>query len=84
MSFFCGIISVTVLFFLFFLLTKGSDGEYEKHIVEWASSFPVFRFLLIFVFIIAATGVDIKILKAHKVNYQYIFDLDPNYRVTHI
>jgi hypothetical protein len=65
-------------------LTRGSDGAYEQHIIDWAASFPVFRFLLVIIFIVAATGVDIKILKHHKVNYQYIFDLDPNYKMTHI
>lgn len=73
-----------MLFFAFFLVTKGSDGEYAPHIYEWAASFPLFRFLLIIVFIVGATAFDMRVLKANKVNFQYIFDLDPNYRLTYI
>jgi len=82
MTFFCGITSVMVFFFAIFLATRGSDGKYIQHINEWAASFPVFRFLLVLIFILAACSVDISILKANRVNFQYIFELDPNYRMS--
>lgn len=31
---------------------------------------------------VVSAGVAIKILRAFKVNYLYIFELDPNYKIT--
>jgi len=83
-SFFCGIISIMFLFFLFFISIRGSDGNYVQHIYEWASTFPLFRFSLVLIFVVAAAAADMKILKLNKVNFQYIFGLDPNYRITQV
>ncbi len=35
-------------------------------------------------FIVASAGVAIKILRKYKVNYIFIFELDPNYKVTYM
>jgi len=34
------------------------------------------------VFTVLSTAVAIRILRAYKVNYLFIFELDPNYKVT--
>ena len=33
---------------------------------------------------VAFTGLSVRILRAHKVNYMFIFDLDPHFRMTHM
>lgn len=43
-----------------------------------------FRFLLMLIFTLAATGAAVKILKQFKVNYMFIFELDPQYKITHV
>jgi len=83
-TFFCGIISVTMLFFLIFILMNGTDGHKIEEVEEWAASFPVFRFLLVLVFIVTAAAIDVYIMKTNRVNYQYVFELDPNYRMTQV
>lgn len=34
------------------------------------------------IFTVLSTAVAIRILRAYKVNYLFIFELDPNYKVT--
>lgn len=54
------------------------NTEYKLLLWEqMRSSFPSFFFLSMVVFCIFLIGCVIKILKAYKVNYQYIFELDP-------
>jgi hypothetical protein len=43
-----------------------------------------FRFLLMVLFTVASAGVAIKVLRQYKVNYIFIFDLDPHYKVTYL
>lgn len=43
-----------------------------------------FRFFLMVIFTVAYAGIGIKILRRYKVNYIFIFELDPNYKVTYL
>lgn len=42
-----------------------------------------FRFLLMLIFVLVATGYVVKYLRVYQINYIYIFDLDPQYKITH-
>jgi hypothetical protein len=42
-----------------------------------------FRFLLMLIFTLAASGMVVKYLRLYQINYIYIFDLDPQYKITH-
>lgn len=44
---------------------------------ELFSSMYTFRFLFMMIFTVASTGVAIKVLKGVRVNYMFIFELDP-------
>ena len=46
------------------------------------SSIHTFRFLFMMVFVLAATGVVVKYLRRYQINYMYIFELDPTYKIT--
>jgi len=35
-------------------------------------------------FTVASAGIGIKVLRKYKVNYIFIFELDPNYKVTYM
>jgi hypothetical protein len=81
-SFFCGTISIII--FMFIVLLSIPDSALDKKgtkIVssaqELASSMYTFRFLFMMIFTVAAAGVVIKTLKSIRVNYMYIFELDP-------
>jgi hypothetical protein len=47
------------------------------------SSMPTFRFLFMIVFILVATGIIVKYLRRYQINYMFIFELDPSYKLTH-
>ena len=81
-SFFCGTISIIT--FMFIVLMSIPDSAIEKKGLpapktgqDLMSSMYTFRFLFSIIFLTAATGVAIKVLKKIKVNYMFIFELDP-------
>jgi hypothetical protein len=83
MSFFAGAIMILVFIILIMLFTPAAYDATTR-IMKLYASFPPFRFTFVVVFILAATGIDIMILKKYKVNYLFIFELDPNYKITHV
>ena len=83
MSFFAGAIMILVFIIILLLCTEGvADATFRA--LKLYANFPAFRFTFVIVFILAATGIDIMILKKYKVNYLFIFELDPNYKITHV
>ena len=45
---------------------------------------PVFRFVLMLILALVLISVDVYILRKYRVNYMFIFELDPNYIITHV
>ena len=85
LSFFTGSLTVILLVTLFVMFIDPS--RYEDYETNWNkifASFPTFRFFLMIVLTLLFTGIDVKILRAFKVNYLFIFELDPHYKITHI
>lgn len=85
LSFFSGSLTVILLVTIFVMLINPS--KYEDYLVNWNkifASFPTFRFFLMIALTLLFTGIDVKILRAFKVNYLFIFELDPHYKITHI
>lgn len=81
-SFFCG--TITIITFMFFVLLSIPDSTLEQKqlpvnstAAELFSSLYTFRFLFMLIFTLAAAGFVIKILKQFRINYMYIFELDP-------
>lgn len=83
LSFFGGIFAFMLPLVIFFMLIPSSDAEsYED--ACWISSVPIFRLTFIITFIIFGTGFAIHMFTKFRVNYFYIFQLDPAHKVTHI
>jgi hypothetical protein len=61
-----------------------SDSIFDRPgaALEIFASLYTFRFLLMILFTVASTAFAIKILRKYKVNYLFIFELDPNYKIT--
>lgn len=70
-----------LVFIIIILLCIPTAGE---RALKLYATFPAFRFTFVIAFILAATGIDIMILKKYKVNYLFIFELDPTYKITHV
>jgi hypothetical protein len=86
-SYFGGLLSM-ILFALIIvvIVPEGQDKDFDRPNAEqeiYASIFT-FRFLLMILFTICSAGVAIKFLREYKVNYIFIFQLDPNYKVTYL
>ena len=82
-SYFAGILTI-ILFSLIILIIMPQSGEIFSRpgaAQEIFSSLYTFRFLLMILFTIGSTAFAIKILRAYKVNYLFIFELDPHYKV---
>jgi len=45
---------------------------------------PVFRFCFVLAFLVLGAAAVIKVFKTYKVNYIFIFEFDPHYKVTHV
>lgn len=79
MSFFCG--TITMIIFMFFVLMAIPDYVLNKHDhkshVQLYSSIYTFRFFFMLIFMLASAGVVVKMLKKYRINYMYIFELDP-------
>lgn len=57
----------------------------EDHPFLWdeiRASMYTFRFLIMIMLMVAYTAFAIKIMSAYKVNYHFIFDLNPDYKIT--
>lgn len=81
-AFFCGFVIVVLFWTILLLCFNSSDGDSDmEHLY---ATFPLFRFLFIITFAIAAAGCCIYIYRKFKVNYLFIFECDPNYKLTHV
>jgi len=73
------------LLVVIFVPEDTGDNFNRPHAVEEIfASMYTFRFLLMILFTVASAGFAIKFLREHKVNYIFIFELDPNYKVTYM
>ena len=86
MSFFGG--SLTMIIFMFVALICIPDQLLHKEEgydsgLQLYSSFYTFRFFFMLIFLLASAGFVVKILKQYRINYMYIFELDPQYKITH-
>jgi uncharacterized integral membrane protein len=82
MSYFCGAISMILFVTLILIIMPSEERDFKFK--KLFATFPAFRFPLVIVFILAATGIAIRIFKKYKVNYLFIFELDPGYKITHV
>ena len=82
-SFFCGTITIITFMFIVLLsipdtaLDKKSPGNKNSTVAELFYSMPTFRFLFMIIYTVAAAGVVVSILKQYRINYMFIFELDP-------
>ena len=82
-SMFTGSIIIMLIVTLFALIIPGADEPWHDWL-EFFNSFYTFRFVLMCQLILLFTSIDIFILREFKVNYLFIFELDPQYKITHI
>ena len=83
-SFFCGASIILFIFAVFFLLLppeheENRDRDYDS----MTNTVRIIRMTLILNFIIFGSAFCIKVFLDYRINYLYIFELDPHRKVTH-
>ena len=85
LHFFAGTLLSITIFTLFALKLPTTDpGGIMLDIQEIIFAMPVFRFVLVLIFGLGLISLDVYILRKYRVNYMFIFGLDPHYKVTHV
>ena len=70
-------ILITLIFF--YIVFKHIDGENTND--SFKPFFPFFNFAYIMILCLLLTGINITILKYYKINYRYLFELDPKNKI---
>lgn len=81
MMYCCGASSVLWLFSIFFMAIPTQSGTADYKDLD--ETLAVSRLAFIVIYIIFASGLVIQILQSYDINYLYIFELDPNHKMTH-
>lgn len=86
LAFFSGTLLITTLVTIVALIIPPSNQESER-LIDWEElllTAPAFRFVFMMILTLLFVALDVYILRKFRVNYIFIFGLDPNYKVTHI
>jgi EXS family len=86
LALFSGTLLITTLVTIVALIIPPSNQESER-LIDWEElllTAPAFRFVFMMILTLLFVALDVYILRKFRVNYIFIFGLDPNYKVTHI
>jgi hypothetical protein len=82
MCFFSGaIIMILLMTALVLSIPDEKNEEWKSNLI---ANLPTFRFIFMLIFVLVSTAVAIRIFRSYKINYLFIFDLDPHYKMTHV
>lgn len=70
---------IFALMFTFFLLYLVDDSDDNRTIVYL---FPSFSFSFMIIFCLFGIGINIQTFRKYRINYIYIFEIEPNLRLT--
>jgi len=85
LSFFSGTLLTTSIVTILALVLPYEDPK--NKVLDWQEimfTMPVFRFVFMLIIGLGLISLDVYILRKYRVNYMFIFGLDPHYKVTHI
>lgn len=77
-----GSVSVLMTMFALFFVMAPMPNERVVDNIKIKPVTVLFRLNMILSYIIAATGFCIKVFNSYNINYLYIFECDPNYKMT--
>ena len=85
-SFYFGLLLLAIPLNLFLLFSKDPasvNPNQEQHIRNWLNIIYTFRFFFFVFLIVLGTASCVQILRAYKINYIYIFEINPVNQMTH-
>jgi len=80
LSFFSGTLLITILVTIGTILIPNENKLLTYF--DWKEmilTLPAFRFVFMLIFALILISIDVYILRRFRVNYMFIFDLDPHY-----
>jgi hypothetical protein len=86
-SFFAGTLLISTIITIIAIIVPSKETSVNKTHFDWNEivlTQPIFRFFLIIILGLALIALDVYILRKYRVNYMFIFGLDPHYKVTHV
>lgn len=81
MSLYIGGTIAMAIFGMFFLWVPSSDGQEHKNLV--LSALCITRMSFVIVYVMFAIAFSIQVFQAYGINYLFVFELDPQHKVTH-
>jgi len=86
LSYFAGLLTmIGILIVCAIIIPQDPDGPHNyDDINSILANLYAFRFLLMIIAMILAASFCVKIFRDYKINYMFIMELDPHYKVTHI
>ena len=73
---------VMTLFGIFFIFVSSIVGRRHMNWQEIGDVMPAYRFMLFCIYLVFATGFASSIYTKYEINYLYIFQIDPHYKMT--
>jgi len=83
-SFFTGIILIMIVHMIILLSVRFSSDDSKVNWTILLNNLPSFRLIFILLLALTLLAIDLQIMKLFKINYPFIFELDPTYKVTPI
>lgn len=81
-AFWMGASLIMLLFGVFYLAVKSSDPDDDNKNKEFVTSVNTLRLTFVVIYILFCTAMAIKVFLNTGINYLYIFELDPNSKMT--
>lgn len=85
LSFFAGTLFITIFMSIFVIWLPHEDPTQKA--LDWEEiilTLPVLRFCFMLIVAMFFIATDVMILRKYRVNYLFIFELDPHYKMTHV
>jgi hypothetical protein len=86
LNYFAGLLTMIgfLIVCLIIIPQDADDPYYYNELKSILANLCAFRFLFMIIAMILAASFCVKIFRDHKINYMFIMELDPHYKVTHI
>jgi hypothetical protein len=87
LTYFCGLLTMISLLLVVMLIIPAENGEEFHRHNAWSEIFAslyTFRFLFMLIGALLSAAFCIKVFTDLKINYIFIMELNPHYKITHI
>ena len=85
LSYFSGLLSVLLPIILYWVFTTTDlDNRVSTENDCWSASLPIFRGAFMAIVLLGGAGLCMHLFRLFEINYIYIFEFDPYYKINHV